>query len=167
MTEWQPFYATVAAVVATLTGLLFVGLSLNRERLAADENRGYRRLALRSFEDYLFVLAVAIIMLIPRLDGRWIGQILFVLGATRSVRLVRNWQHPAYRHLQRRTRWETAREYGFPLASCLGLCGLAAAIYLGQYKPVYYVVVILVELLFTASRGAWRLLMLEDAAART
>ena len=31
--SWQVFYATVAAVSATLTGLLFVSLSLNRDRL--------------------------------------------------------------------------------------------------------------------------------------
>ncbi len=31
--SWQVFYATVAAASATLTGLLFVSLSLNCERL--------------------------------------------------------------------------------------------------------------------------------------
>src|SRR5580658_8540747 len=63
---WQPFFTTVAAVSATLVGLLFVSISLNRERISAEANRELMRLARRSFSDFLLVLLIALFFLIPR-----------------------------------------------------------------------------------------------------
>ncbi len=167
MAEWQPFYTTVATVAATLTGLLFVGLSLNRERLASEDNRVFRRLALQGFGDYLFVLGIGMCMLIPHLDCIWIGRLLLGLGALRLIRLVRFWRHPAYRHLHRRSLGQRVSEYAMPLVSCLGLCAIAVLVRLGYYTPIYYLVFIVIELITTASRGAWKLLMLDEGAPQS
>ena len=58
---WQPFYTTIATSSATLMGLLFVSLSLNRQRL---DDRG-RMAARRTFGSLIDVLVLALIFLIP------------------------------------------------------------------------------------------------------
>lgn len=164
LADWQTFYATVAGATATLTGLLFVSLSINRERLATAENRVFLRLARRSFGDYIFVLAVSLVALIPKQGSDAFAITLIGLGISRLVRTLRESRHPIYRHLTQRTATEIAAEYAAPLASCLGMCAIGVAIYLGQYAAIYWLVVILLELMTTATRNAWRLLLMEKGA---
>jgi hypothetical protein len=66
---WQPFFTTVATVAATLVGLLFVSLSINRDKITAGSNRLLLRIAQRSFSDFIIVLLVALFFLIPG-EGR-------------------------------------------------------------------------------------------------
>src|SRR5580658_7276682 len=80
---WQPFFTTVAAVSATLVGLLFVSISLNRERISADANRELMRLARRSFSDFLVVLLVALFFLIPNQGQKALAIELLAMGVFR------------------------------------------------------------------------------------
>jgi hypothetical protein len=50
--SWQLFYATVGAAAAALTGLLFVSLSLNRERLRGKKAGQTRSIARKTFGDF-------------------------------------------------------------------------------------------------------------------
>jgi hypothetical protein len=43
--SWQAFYATVSAASATLTGLLFVSISLNIKRFIKPKNDNLLRIA--------------------------------------------------------------------------------------------------------------------------
>jgi len=164
LAEWQPFYSTVAAAAATLTGLLFVSLSINRDKLAAKENRVFLRIAMRSFGDYLFVLGVALVMLIPRQDPDIFALTLFVISVMRMVRVIGDWWHPVYKHVSRRSGGEIAREYALPVGSCLGMCAVAAAIHFNHFSTIYWLVFILLELMLTASRNALKLLLLESGS---
>jgi hypothetical protein len=47
------FYSTVAAASATLSGLLFVSLSLNRNRLKGEKAQSVMDLARRTFGNFL------------------------------------------------------------------------------------------------------------------
>lgn len=162
LVEWQPFYTAVATVAATLVGLLFVALSINREKLAAKENLLLRRLALRTFGDYLFVLGVAMVMLVPKQGPGSVALTLFGLGLLRVIRIVRQGQHPAYRHAGPRRPLAILKEYALPLGSGVGLCAVGVAVGLGHDKAIYFLVLILLELVSTASAHAWRLLMLDE-----
>ncbi len=63
--SWQLFFATVAAASATLTGLLFVSLSLNRERLTGQRAHLVLTSARRTFSDFLHVLMISVVFLVP------------------------------------------------------------------------------------------------------
>jgi len=164
LSDWQPFSSAVAAASATLTGLLFVSLSINRDKLKEAENRVFLRLAKRSFGDYLFVLAVSLLMLVPKQDRSIFPVVLALLGIGRMMRTVREWRHPDYRHVTERTKRETVAEYAAPAISCLGMCVVGGYIYFGRYAAIYGIVFILLELITTASRNSWRLLLLEKKA---
>lgn len=158
---WAPFYTAVAAAAATLSGLLFVALSLNRERLVAAGHRDSLRSAVRSFGDFLFVLGISLVMLMPKMDAPAIGLILVILGLLRIYRIVKHWRNPQYRHLRQRSAREVAWEYAFPVGSCLALAAIGVRIWQGHGAAMYFVVGILLELISTASYSAWRLLMME------
>jgi hypothetical protein len=65
MNEWQSAYSTMAEVAATLSGLLFVSLSMKLHAVTG-EHRGWMLLvAKRSFFDFLAVLGIALLLLIP------------------------------------------------------------------------------------------------------
>ena len=68
---WQTFYATIAATAATLTGLLFVGLSLNLHSILKTPS--HRARARETLGGLLSLLILSLIVLIP-------GQATYVLG---------------------------------------------------------------------------------------
>src|SRR6476661_7307571 len=66
---WQTFYFTLAGAAATLTGLLFVAVSLHLARVM-DKNRAeLRLLAAQTFVNFIFLLLAALYFLIPYPDS--------------------------------------------------------------------------------------------------
>lgn len=64
LTEWRPFFLMVAGASASLTGLLFVALSLHVRQITTDPLYRYRaRLSLASLTS---ILIIASLVLIPR-----------------------------------------------------------------------------------------------------
>jgi hypothetical protein len=161
ISQWQPFFTTIAAVSATLVGLLFVSLSINREKITADANRELLRLAQRTFADFLLVLLIAILFLIPNQPNTSLAVEMFLLGILRIRwlfrRLIRT-DKDAPRH----TTTDSIREYLLPVLSVLGLFAAAVKIHQSDVGGVYWFVVpVIAFLLFRASWNAWLLLVLE------
>ena len=159
---WQPFFTTVATVAATLVGLLFVSLSINREKIAAASNRVLLRLAERSFSDFIIVLLVALFFLIPAEGRRPLAFELLALAAFRLRRLVvlimanfRGGRPTAVGGL--------LMEYLLPAFTILGLVASGIGIYQENILAVYYCTVpVIAILLVRASRNAWLLLIMES-----
>jgi hypothetical protein len=80
MNEWHEFYDVVAGVAATLLGLLFVSVSLNAEVILGGKNKHAKRLAEQAFQNYLGVLVIALLVLIPGISGKDFGISLFSLS---------------------------------------------------------------------------------------
>ena len=111
MQAWFDFYAVIGAASATLTGLLFVAVSLNAAVALSRGPTGSRRLAEQAFQNYLAVLMVSLLALFPDTSlmtfGRitlavtagwtvWVVVRLYQAAAERSVhetRLVATWRH--------------------------------------------------------------------------
>jgi hypothetical protein len=159
--QWQPFFTTVAAVSATLVGLLFVSLSLNRERISAESNRELMRLARRSFSDFLLVLMLALFFLIPRQGQLALSLELLAISAFRlrwmSLQIIH-----AMKHEHKPGNMAAVREYVLPVLSVIGIIGAAIGIYFYGIIAVYYFVVPVIAVMLTrASWNAWLLLVLE------
>ena len=85
MQAWFDFFAVIGAAAATLTGLLFVAISMN---VAATLNRGphgSRRLAEQAFQNYLAVLMVSLLALFPDMSPLTFGRTALLVTATWTV----------------------------------------------------------------------------------
>src|ERR1700722_9247600 len=75
MQAWFDFYAVIGAAAATLTGLLFVAMSMNAPAALSRGPEGSRRLAEQAFENYLAVLMVSLLALFPDMSLLLFGRI--------------------------------------------------------------------------------------------
>jgi hypothetical protein len=159
--DWQFFFSTVAAATATLTGLLFVALSINIKRFRKPKNAERIRTARGAFGDFLYVLMIAIMFLVPLREpaGFVIG--LFVLGLARLAGLIRQVVQTAFNKQLGHTAASLVREFALPFVAALGLIGIGIFILLGFYVSIFYLVMVIAALLTTASWKAWHLLMVE------
>lgn len=157
--SWQVFYATVAAASATLTGLLFVSLSLNRERLKGSNAPQVMHMARQTFGDFLYVLMIALVFLVPHELPISLSVALLVLGLSRGVAFFRE----AAISLKNRSMSLVilVKVIGLPFAASLGLIVVAIAINFGETDAIYALVIVIAALLTSACWNAWLLLMEE------
>jgi hypothetical protein len=158
---WQVFYATVAAASATLTGLLFVSLSLNRDRLKGAGAQVILSTARRTFGDFLYVLMIALVFIIPHQVPYSLAIALLALGLSRGVGLVRGATRQKAARGKRLAIPGLLRDIGFPLLASLGLIAVAVAVEFGHMNAIYWLVIVVAALLVTACWNAWELLIQE------
>jgi hypothetical protein len=164
--QWQPFYSTVAAASATLTGLLFVSLSLHKEGIATRAEGHLLRAAQRSFGDFLYVLMIGLVFLVPHQAPLGLAVALFALGAGRGFGLARQAARFSRKVSRRLTLAETLRELGLPLLATLGLLTVGVEVLRGDIVAIYALVIVIAALLATASWNAWLLLVWEKEPPR-
>lgn len=154
---WQPFYATVAAACSTLTGLLFVALSMNMNILRRAENSERMWLARQTFSEFLLVLMVSLIFLIPGLGPLGLGVSLLCLGGAWAFSALNTFQTRFRQYGMNKARF--LRTFGLSLAGTFGLIITAVCMLLGYTVALYGLVFMLAALLASASRNAWALLV--------
>lgn len=164
LTRWQPFFTAVVGVAATLAGLLFVSLSINRERITAQENRTLLRLARRSFGDLLYALFIALMFLMPNHMPYPLAIPLMCFSAVRGWLLVRSICRSSKTRSISLTKYGLLRDHLFQAVTCLGLLVVAVEIYRGETLAAYLLVPIISFLLYNASMNAWLLLIMERSA---
>jgi hypothetical protein len=84
---WQGFYTTVAGLSAGLVGLLFVGLGLNPQIISAGGPAGMRVLAAQTFHNFLVLLVIALMALVPDTTGRSLAITLLIVGTQGVIRV--------------------------------------------------------------------------------
>jgi len=160
--KWQPFFITLATVAGTLIGLLFISLSLTRDKVISNPH--VFRLARRSFADFMHVVLVSLFFLIPAQSNAPLGIELFVVGILRFKLLFKQMISPAGHGggLPR-----LISEFVPPVISTAGLLIAGIEIYRGGKDAnlaIYYVVVpVIATLMFSACSNAWLLLMEEKS----
>ena len=85
MQAWFDFYAVIGAAAATLTGLLFVAVSMNVAAALRKGPQGSRRLAEQAFQNYLAVLMVSLLALFPDMSLLTFGRTALLVTATWTV----------------------------------------------------------------------------------
>jgi hypothetical protein len=155
--DWQPFYSTVALAAATLSGLLFVSLSLRLDVIDLERPRTLR-LARGSFGDFLYVLMLGLIFLVPHQAPVGLAVALFVLGGTRAAGLLRA-MLPGGHAARGAAGRQPMREVALPAIASVGLLIVGAAVLAGQMVAAYGLVLVVAALLGTASWNAWLILV--------
>lgn len=136
-----------------------MALSINLERL-----RGARRLRIsqRSFGDFLYVLMIGLVFLVPNQVPAEFSLALLVLAVSRAGGVLR--QVIQGRRGVQRTQGalRVIREYALPMIASLGLILVAVAALVGRFEALYGLVGVIAALLATASWNAWLLLVQES-----
>lgn len=68
---WHDFFVTAGTGAAALTGLLFVALSIQLDRILGHPEHRFR--ARGNFFGLTLVMVMALVVLMPSLNGRWLG----------------------------------------------------------------------------------------------
>jgi hypothetical protein len=141
--------------------LIFVSLSLNWERLKGVRSETVVGMARRTFANFLYVLMVSLVFLVPHQLPISLTVALLVLGITRGAGLIREaavlWKAPA----SRRDNRTLFREIGLPAVASIGLILVAIYVAFGKTDAMYGLVVVIAALLGNACWNAWLLLMEE------
>ena len=159
--DWQLFYSTVALASVTLAGLLFVSLSLHHESIKGRRDTRMLSLARGSFGDFLYLLMIGLVFLVPHQAPFGLAVALFVLGAARSLGLLRQALRPSRNRLAQRPGSKLLREIGLPTLASLGLVVVGIEILRGDMLAIYALVLVVAALLATASWNAWLILVEE------
>ena len=85
MQAWNQFYEMIGGAAATLLGLLFVSVSLNAETILGAEHKHSRRLAEQAFQNYLAVLVVSLLVVMPGITSVSLGYTLIWVCASWCV----------------------------------------------------------------------------------
>jgi hypothetical protein len=109
MQAWEQFYEMLGGVSATLLGLLFVSVSINAETILGPAHTHTRHLAEQAFQNYLMVLIISLLIVIPTMRPASLGQTLLWLaglwGVWAVARATRSIQHVAregwFKHVRR------------------------------------------------------------------
>jgi hypothetical protein len=80
---WHDFFVTAGTGAAALTGLLFVALSIQLDRILGHAEHRFR--ARGNFFGLTLVMVMALVVLMPSLNGRWLGIGLIVPNLTAAA----------------------------------------------------------------------------------
>lgn len=80
---WHDFFVTAGTAAAALTGLLFVALSIQLDRVLGHPEHRFR--ARGNFFGLTVVMVMALVVLMPSLSARWLGVGLIVPNLTAAA----------------------------------------------------------------------------------
>jgi hypothetical protein len=157
--DWQLFYATFATACATLVGLLFVAVSLNRENLSREDGGERMWIARQTFYQFLMLFLLALLLLAPHRSPTSVGLTLLGFGGFWSIGVVRAFLTSTRMRRQPLSWQGFVRGFGLSFAGLLSIFAVAVAMLLGQVGALGWLVVVLVNLLLFTGRNAWFLLV--------
>lgn len=157
--DWQLFYATFATACATLVGLLFVAVSLNRDNLSRADGGERMWIARQTFYQFLMLFLLALLLLAPHRSPASVGFTLLGFGCFWSIGAVRAFLTSIRMRRQPLSLQGFVRGFGLSFAGGLSVFAVAVAMVLGRVGVLVWLVVVLVNLLLFAGRNAWFLLV--------
>lgn len=159
MHAWEAFYLMAGTAAVTLTGLLFVALSMHVAILFREEHARTRQMAFHAFQGYLYVLVTALVFLAPSLSNWTLGVTYLLMNFVLLVRTawrMRKLPHEGARATSKRAdrAWGLAMPgLGYGSGMALGLMILLDGIPRGNLLLIPPLLV-----LASATRTAWSVL---------
>jgi len=159
MQDWFGFYAVIGGAAATLMGLLFVAVSMNRAAILTEAHGHSRRLAEQVFQNFVAVLSVALVALFPSLTLREFSLAALLVTAISAVWVLVRMYAALTRPLGTISRVQLLRGQMFSLIG-FGLLIFATvrmASNMGDNRNLVAASTII--LLLSATRASWALLL--------
>ncbi len=158
LAEWRDFFATVAGVAATLVGLLFVALALNPAVMADSGPAGLRTWAGQTFNSFLMVLVIALVVLIPDADPLGLGVPLLILGGWGVVRVIADLRQVRSDPAPEWHGRHVVARFASPLAGYAITLWVGAQVIGGDADAVGWLVATVFFLMMSAASNCWDLL---------
>lgn len=155
---WHDFYFMLGGASATLVGLLFVSLSLRLNRVRDATRFDLRAFVSQTFGNFIYVLLVSAMMLIPMGSNVGLGVPLLIIGSIGLLDTLRQF-HAVRRSGQRAWGARTMRLIALPVLAFVGLDVIAVSVLDGQTDGLYWLVGVVLVLVTTAAGNAYRLLL--------
>ncbi len=150
--EWQVFYATIMGCSATLLGLLFVSVSLNKSVITHKDNVHLKLYSRQTFGLFLSIISISLTLLIPRQTPEGIGIPLTLIGASGFYTALRGF----IARLRMKDYREAFRRYGWP---CLAFTAIIFAslhvLFFLDTQSLSLVMAGMIMLLVSATRSSW------------
>jgi hypothetical protein len=152
---WHDFFVTAGTAAAALTGLLFVALSIQLDRVLGHPEHRFR--ARGNFFGLTVVMVMALVVLIPTFSGRWLGVALIVPNV--SAAAVNAW------HIRRVLPTFFTGSIVFPLRVALSYVLIAmgivggVSVIVGAGGGLIWPAIESIGMLLIALLGAWSLLV--------
>jgi hypothetical protein len=102
MNAWHDFFLAQAGAAGVLTGLVFVGVSINLQKIVSDPNSGLAGRAAEALILLVAVLTASVLVLVPAQSPGVLGAEVLVVGLT-------TWGWVVYIQLLRLRSWGTMR----------------------------------------------------------
>ena len=156
--EWHEFYTTVAGLSATLVGLLFVGVGLNPRIISKTGPAGMRVLSAQTFHNFIILLVIALVILIPDDSARTLTITLLIVGVQGILRVafdLRNARRDPDPH------WSAVQalaRYVFPALAYLICLGVAVVLSDSTSDALGWLVAVVFLLIMSATSNCWDLL---------
>ncbi len=160
ISRWGGFYGLAGTASATLAGLLFVAVSLHIDVITNKEASDANGLARQTLTNFLLIVAVSLLFLIPNSTSISLGLTLFCLGLVGCYQEVRVGLQirPAWKETIALPRNYLIRRLILPAISYLVLVLVALSLFAGQTDGLYWAVVAVILILFNATTSSWALL---------
>jgi hypothetical protein len=165
--EWQTFYFALGTAAATLTGLLFVAVSLHLEQLTGPDHPELRVVAYKTLIGFVNLLFLSLYFLIPRLTPPMLAGALILTALIAGVILGRH--TPLEGRLIRGTWgwWRFLWRFILPEVAQAGIVIVAGLLYFQQLAVLPLLVPLLLLLLGSHVLNAWDLLVQVGQEKRT
>lgn len=153
------YFGAIAQVSGALVGLVFVALTFNNSALGKDGHPGMRALARQVFADFLMVLFLALMLLLPGIPQPYLGSVLLGLSVVGILRIARNvielLRDPRHRH----QRWLLLQRFGLSFIGSIFFLTAGALAIQGRQDSAFWSLVASapILLLISGSRSAWLL----------
>jgi hypothetical protein len=151
--SWQSAYVLIGGMAATLTGLLFVGVSINLRTVMSRSNPGLRHSAIRTFNQFALIVELSIVFQIPQQSPLTLGLAIVVLALFALV-IVFSGTRETPPDVES-SRWESAPGIALLLAFAL----VGALIATGAFELLFLMVSLVMVTLISAMFSAWSLLV--------
>lgn len=158
MQAWFGFYSVIGTAAATLTGLLFVALSVNAVAALQPGPEGSMRFAEQAFENYLVVLMVSLLAVIPEMSLQTFGRIALLVTASWTALVLVRFYQAARQHSAHETRFRAMQRHFLTLIG-FGLLIVSAGQMARNGTDMRNMIAsATIVLLFSATERAWALL---------
>lgn len=158
--DWGNFGEVAGTASGALVGLLFVAVSLNRDRIA--QHPALRSDAAQTLVVFMLPLLVAILLLTPRQSSRVLGVELIVLGAVHGVVLAVSARRKRKPGNELQSQLARLLEYTSPnTTTTLLVLTAGATLTAGYVGGLYWLVPAVIVALIGGVANAW-LFVIED-----
>lgn len=160
---WQSAYVLIGGMAATLTGLLFVAVSINLGTVMSHGNPGLRHSAIRTFNQFVLIMELSIVFQIPQQSPITLGSAIVLLSAVAvAVTFFGTREAPAVSDtasaVSRATR-EAGRASVPSYALFAAFMVVGVLIMSGQFDLLYVMISLVLGTLISAVFSAWALLV--------